>query len=228
MSSGSRSTSIEDSWISSLADSRASRSRTAGNEKGSTTPDTCGPRFVTVLKRFSPTQSSLRTWKESLLPLALGFTAFSTMSSLTWNNWVSEQRADASLAERLGHRIAGAGGSSSGWPTATVGDSRNSGRHTTTTGVMHDGTTLVDAVKTWPTPTSRDWKDGADPSLNVPTNGLLGRAAPRDPTSSPGLLNPAWVEQLMGFPSGWTDFAHWEMHAYQHRLGTLTPNFGRC
>jgi len=39
------------------------------------------------------------------------------------------------------------------WPTATVGDSRSSARHTTTTGVSHSGTTLVDAVRIWPTPT---------------------------------------------------------------------------
>ena len=27
----------------------------------------------------------------------------------------------------------------------------------------------------WPTPTTRDWKDGANPDVNVPLNGLLGR-----------------------------------------------------
>ena len=53
----------------------------------------------------------------------------------------------------------------------------------------------------WPTP--RDHKDG-DATADVPTNGHLGRAAPRDPTSHPGQLNPDWVEMLMGFPIGWT------------------------
>ena len=38
------------------------------------------------------------------------------------------------------------------WPTPTVGDSRNSARHTTTTGNSHPGTTLTDAVRIWPTP----------------------------------------------------------------------------
>ena len=56
----------------------------------------------------------------------------------------------------------------------------------------------------WPTPTARDHKDG-DGTADVPTNGLLGRAAPRDPTSHPGQLNPDWVEMIMGFPIGWTD-----------------------
>jgi hypothetical protein len=56
----------------------------------------------------------------------------------------------------------------------------------------------------WPTPMARDHKDG-DATADVPTNGHLGRAAPRDPTSHPGQLNPDWVEMLMGFPIGWTD-----------------------
>ena len=55
----------------------------------------------------------------------------------------------------------------------------------------------------WPTPMARDHKDG-DATADVPTNGHLGRAAPRDPTSHPGQLNPDWVEMLMGFPIGWT------------------------
>ena len=61
----------------------------------------------------------------------------------------------------------------------------------------------------WPTATARDWKDGNNPSQNVPTNGLLGRAVPRDPTSRPGQLNPDWVDTLMGFQTGWTDLGHW-------------------
>ena len=30
---------------------------------------------------------------------------------------------------------------------------------------------------------------------------------------STGKLNPYWVEQLMDLPTGWTDFAHWEMES---------------
>ena len=29
----------------------------------------------------------------------------------------------------------------------------------------------------WPTPTTRDWKDGGNPDVNVPINALLGRTA---------------------------------------------------
>lgn len=80
----------------------------------------------------------------------------------------------------------------------------------------------------WPTPTTRDHKDGsAKACRNVPANGLLGRVVHQWPTphascstgpgSGPnktggenlqtaagGALNPTWVEWLMGFPLGWT------------------------
>jgi hypothetical protein len=56
----------------------------------------------------------------------------------------------------------------------------------------------------WPTPTSRDWKDGSAASCrNVPVNCLLGRAVHQG-SHAPGSLNPAFVEWLMGFPLGWT------------------------
>jgi hypothetical protein len=66
------------------------------------------------------------------------------------------------------------------------------------------------AAQNWPTPTSRDWKDGANPSDNAPSNCALGRAEPRDPMTSrkngeAGALSASWVETLMGFPPGWTD-----------------------
>jgi hypothetical protein len=60
---------------------------------------------------------------------------------------------------------------------------------------------LPAAVKYWPTPTSRDWKDGCSIG-SVPVNGLLGRAV--EPSAQAGSLKPTWVEWLMGFPLGWT------------------------
>jgi site-specific DNA-cytosine methylase len=75
--------------------------------------------------------------------------------------------------------------------------------------------------RSWPTPTTRDYKDGsAAACANVPANGLLGRVVHQWPTPTAnrwdglqshgvnvvsGSLNPTWVEGLMGFPIGWTD-----------------------
>jgi hypothetical protein len=60
-----------------------------------------------------------------------------------------------------------------------------------------------------PTPTTRDWKDGSQQACqNVEANGLLGReihqAAGSTPTGDPMYLNPAFVEEMMGFPVGYT------------------------
>lgn len=104
------------------------------------------------------------------------------------------------------------------WPTATATDAKARGaRAYSTESGRHSGVTLTDAtVRNWPTPTTRDWKDGADLSENTPTNCLLGRAGPRSlparMTSTGGVstsrqedrrrLNPSFVEALMGWPVG--------------------------
>lgn len=71
---------------------------------------------------------------------------------------------------------------SSCWPAPTKSDARSSGRHTTTTGVMHPGTSLTDAVRS-----------------------VLRQDPEIAPHCEPGLpttvvLNPAFVEILLGFP----------------------------
>jgi hypothetical protein len=48
---------------------------------------------------------------------------------------------------------------------------------------VQGGPSLTDQIA-WATPTTRDHKDGANPSALAPTNGLLGRQAPR--TAMPG------------------------------------------
>lgn len=73
------------------------------------------------------------------------------------------------------------------------------------------GLNLHQAVRSWPTPTSRDYKDGSEQSCqNVPSNGLLGRevhwkehgqvdkSKNNINGKNQGQLNPAWVAQLMG------------------------------
>jgi hypothetical protein len=80
----------------------------------------------------------------------------------------------------------------------------------TTTGQTPDGKKRqVDinfiAQATWPTPTTRDGKDGSF-CPNVPTNALLGREAwsgDGAPTEKKGALNPEFVCWLMGFPTEW-------------------------
>lgn len=68
------------------------------------------------------------------------------------------------------------------WPTATVSDASASRRH----GYMltgHSGTTLTDAVIAF---------------LGLP------KRTPGEHVPSPAIPNPDFVEELMGFPVGWT------------------------
>jgi hypothetical protein len=112
---------------------------------------------------------------------------------------------------------------SSLWPTAHANCHTGAGEHGT--GAIN----LQTAAKLWPTPTTRDHKDGtAESCANVPVNGLLGRmvhqllptlqahdAAKGDSArvnrfgtehggrnlndTIGGSLNPRFVEQLMGY-----------------------------
>ena len=101
------------------------------------------------------------------------------------------------------------------WPTPSAHDGRRPGSDATST----QGGNLKREGENWATPQARDYKDGADPAATIPTNGMLGRQAPRtamagpessqsDQTSPPQSarrLNPSFVEWLMGLPVGWTD-----------------------
>ena len=108
---------------------------------------------------------------------------------------------------------------------------------------------LPTAAAMWPTATARDWKDSGV-TENVPTNALLGRAAVRwtgcqshhpaqtilkdGHVCSPSCqrLSPQFVENLMNFPIGWSDyeplamqFALFKeaMHSYLCWLVTMKP-----
>jgi hypothetical protein len=83
------------------------------------------------------------------------------------------------------------------WPAATATDSKASGAagYSTASG-RHSGTTLTDAtVREYPTPSAA--RVGSNRS---------GAAGLEQMHRGPNVvLNPDWVEALMGFPPGWTD-----------------------
>lgn len=131
------------------------------------------------------------------------------------SRWPTPMRADA---ERTSDTITNRDGNWSltgearAWYTPDV---PNGGRMRVGSTATKEQVGLENQVnREWATPTSRDHKDGANPSGSVPTNSLLGRQAPRTTgAGSPGTsglrlrLNPEFVEWLMGWPRGWTDFA---------------------
>jgi DNA (cytosine-5)-methyltransferase 1 len=117
------------------------------------------------------------------------------------------------------------------WPSPTANNAQAGGSegYSTESG-RHTGTTLVDAVRPWPTPTAtnpagsrpvseplgmsvrpwstpttRDHKDGGEgvDHRKVEDRGkLTGQAVAADRAGY--RLSPAWVETLMGLPTGWT------------------------
>ena len=191
-----------------------------------------------------------------------------TASSETWRRWGIALLAASTRREKSAHLTGGGDSSCSpsqtarsdssstnetcsttsrsggGWPTPTAGDSRNSARHTTKTGAMHAGTTLVDAVRMWPTPTAREWKDspGMSPHRNGKKNGRLdsvsrmvfSEAGLHDQETSsergsrPVSLNPDWVDCLMGFPIGWTDLEHWGTPSSPSKQNMRSSDSGGC
>ncbi|HET6495344.1 MAG TPA: hypothetical protein VFH61_08280, partial [Thermoleophilia bacterium] len=127
--------------------------------------------------------------------------------------------------ERRKSALRTAGSGSSSWPTPMANDGRRPGPDLHST----QGGNLNREAAQWATPTSRDHKDGSNPSEAVATNSLLGRQAPRaaigiasspsDPTS-PRRLSPLFVAWLMGWPLDCLDLTSSESSATgssQHR-----------
>lgn len=95
------------------------------------------------------------------------------------------------------------------WPTPRA--SPNENRQTKLTPSQKagkHGINLAAAVHLWPTPKSRDWKDGASAGTFQRSSPDSGKVVGQSTTT--GALNPTWVEWLMGFPLGWTVSKAWE------------------
>jgi DNA (cytosine-5)-methyltransferase 1 len=104
------------------------------------------------------------------------------------------------------------------WPTPRA--EHDSGRHRGQPDTRHS------AVKTWPTPSSRDWKDTPGMAQDAydkhgkfrnridqlarMTYAIERASSPPTPDSgASGSLNPTFVEWLMGYPLGWTALKAW-------------------
>ena len=95
----------------------------------------------------------------------------------------------------------------------------------------------------WPTPTTRDFKDGASALYELPTKSLLGMYAPRWMASQSSrlpptiwkdghkcgkkclMLRPAFVSWLQGFPIGWGSCKSMETLSFQQWQGSLSNLF---
>jgi hypothetical protein len=94
-------------------------------------------------------------------------------------------------------------------PTPTCGDAKSSGSRNTANSAAHAGISLTDYVREdggtgriWPTPTCQDANNNGSPSQqNRNQRALNTEVATPDPAMR---LSAEWVEELMGWPRGWT------------------------
>ena len=218
---------IVERWMSSQVDSHVNHSVQQGTVLQMMTQDTCSQQSNESSEKFDQDLFSSKTLKASSHQSSEDKKAHQ-FSCMSWENWkalVSQQRGACSQRKKLVPRTEETESSLQQWPTATVGDSRDTARGTTKTGVMHKGSTLTDATRTWPTPTVQEaGKISNRPNfgqtglsnhpsiqgkttrqkLNKSRDGLPDQDRSNTIGKSQGQLNPDWVEQLMGIPVGWT------------------------
>ena len=126
---------------------------------------------------------------------------------VTETGTVRHMRPDGKSSNR------GLAASAAMWPTPTVCGNYNRKGASKTSG---DG--LATAVLKCATPTARDWRSGKASEATMERNSR--------PLSEQigGLLNPTWLEWLMGWPIGWTDLKH----SATDRCHGVQPQPGEC
>ena len=228
-----------DAWTSSLVDSRANHSvllesvqalktqgissHTSETESGSANLELFSSKTLKELSQVRPPMES----------------RFSSMSSESWKDWVTEQRQEFSQRVKSAHLTRESGSSSwatasaQNWPTATTRDWKdtnatvppsraNPSKQTLGQRVAH--VSLQDQANTSTNGNSQGSQQWATPRANkvhpVITKENRAHLANRKKSNleediaghcgkATGKLNPDWVEQLMGLPVGWTDLGSW-------------------
>ena len=214
-----------ESWILSLRASRANLGLEQVSAKAPTTTVGSGRKSTGLFATLIPSGFSWRTSPDSK-------TVDSDSSSVIFPSAGSMRNGIVSQRPKSARRTFESGSSS--WPTPDA--SVAGGYNQTDSPGAAKRPVLSLAAKLWPsirgidgtksgtgpnsknvslTQESRRWgtyKDAQSPSETAPTDGLLGRQAPRtliDGATGLRALNPQFVERLMGLPpikSGWTGF----------------------
>ena len=230
-----------ESWISSLRASRANPSPWRVNASEIGMIETSGPTPLELLGKWDRSSSSWKTSQVSLL----------TLTSDTFSGpWPRAGMVAGGTAYRLRPLAPITKGTGSGlWPTPKASPSGpdfarmfrpKSGGDDLVTAVAKKmiptptvnmitggpnhaspsvlkakhGLNLTGYVEKYPTPCRRDWRSGK--SKDAPRDQLNERIG--------GILNPLWVEWLMGWPIGWTGLEPLEKDRFQQWL----RSFGDC
>jgi hypothetical protein len=225
-----------------LADSRArtSASREKEPESLASAPD-FGKKWRELSVRFDRDTCSWKTHR-------CLFTEDLSPSSVTLPRWGMIRGGECWELVTSGHRISGKGSglwptpvadgdrttnyaqgetslgyAARNWPNPRASDHKGARTATETTErrVKNGQANLPEAVmesrKMWQTPTVQDSKNNGAPSQMVrhtkPLNAEIG-----------GALNPMWVEWLMGWPLGWTNYEPLETDKYRAWQRSHGPN----
>jgi hypothetical protein len=223
--------SFVDAWTSSLEGSLVSHLALLGLNKEWKTLVTCSPTSQEESDSASPQLSFSKMLKESSAPKQPTASQFSDMSCESWNQWVTRQRQDCLQRVKLGRLINGSACLS--WATPNTLDhlaqrspEALQKQFETTRKGRTQPANLREQVhpENWPTATTRMHKGGyqggriRNGKVSLDTLDVAVQAYSKggllDPTKSSTSgksheLNPAWVEQLMGIPTGWTDLGSW-------------------
>jgi len=180
-------------------DSLANLTVLPGTEEAQEMTATSGRSLAALLRKRDRNTSLLRTFLVSSPPT-------STRCLLTWN---TRDTPAGRLVYRLWPSMRHTNGhASSLWPTPRAQMSSVTLKPSTDQGHATGGPPkrLEDEVarEMFPTPQANDWKSGTGYDHGDK------KQTPQLRHISGGLLNPMWVEWLMGFPIGWTDLEHSE------------------
>ncbi len=219
--------SFVDAWTSSLADSRANHSALLESVQALKTQGISFRTWQTESESANLELFFSRTLKELSQVRPPMESRFSSMSSESWKDWVTEQRQEFSQRVKSAHPTREKGSSS--WPTATTRDWKDTNATVPPSRANPSKQTLGQRVA------HVSLHDQANPNTNGSSQGSQQWATPRANKVHPviteenrahlanrkksnleediaghcgkatGKLNPDWVEQLMGLPVGWTD-----------------------
>jgi hypothetical protein len=154
----------------------------------------CGEKWLGWSAKFDPHTSTLRTAQCSLLEEEPELLQTLPRSGMTRSGMLWERQT---LVLRTSETESGS------WPTPMSSEYKANKNYRPG---RQNG--LAQAVMKWPTPTAHNAKETDAPSEH-------SRNTPTFAAQAGGILNPTWVEWLMGFPLGWTDLKPLEMDKFQ-------------
>lgn len=195
--------------------SHASHSAWQESNKPKTTPETCGLKPQRLFAEYDLEPFTVRMCQDFF-----GTPISPEQFSPTLPQWGIMSGGEFWELTMWGQTTAE---SASGfWPTPTVQDSKNNAAPSQWN---RNSDPLNVAVLKWPTPRTKGMCGGTGNWEALKRNTTIEEARQMG-AGNGGVLNPTWVEWLMGWPVGWTDLEPLEMdkfHSWQQQhSGYLT------